>query len=41
MDRVFRCYTEKRSGFQVEADQLLRDFKEQLGVTGLTALRLF
>ena len=41
MDRVFRCYTEKRPGFQVEADRLLRDFKEQLGITGLTALRLF
>ena len=41
MERVFRCYTEKRPGFQVEADRLLRDFKEQLGIEGLTALRLF
>ena len=41
MDRVYRCYTEKRPGFQVEADRLLGDFKEQLGIAGLTALRLF
>ena len=41
MDQVFRCYTEKRPGFQVEAENLLRDLKEQLGIAGLTDLRLF
>ena len=41
MDQVFRCYTEKRPGFQVEAENLKRDLTEQLGITGLTALRLF
>ena len=41
MDRVYRCYTEKRPGFQVEADRLKQDLREQLGITGLTDLRLF
>ena len=40
MDQVFRCYTEKRPGFQVEAGNLKRDLIEQLGVTNLTDLRL-
>ena len=40
MNQVFRCYTEKRSGFQVEADKLLRDLQEQLGISGLTGLRM-
>ena len=41
MDQVFRCFVEKRPGFQVEAGNLLRDLREQLGISGLTALRLF
>lgn len=41
MEQVFRCYTEKRPGFQVEADNLRRDLREQLGIAGLTGLRLF
>ena len=40
MDQVFRCFVEKRAGFQVEADRLLTDLREQLGIQGLTALRL-
>lgn len=31
MNQVYRCYTEKREGFQVEAGKLLQDLKEQLG----------
>ncbi len=41
MDQVFRCFVEKRPGFQVEADNLLRDLRDQLGIEGLIALRLF
>ncbi|MDD6024738.1 MAG: phosphoribosylformylglycinamidine synthase [Oscillospiraceae bacterium] len=41
MVQVFRCYTEKRDGFQVEAGKLLQDLKEQLGIKGLTGLRIF
>ena len=37
---VFRCFTEKRSGFQVEADGLLRQLQEDLGIRTLTGLRL-
>ena len=36
MNQVYRCYTEKRDGFQVEAGSLLRDLRDQLGITGLT-----
>lgn len=41
MDQVYRCYTEKREGFQVEANALLRDLRDQLGVAGLSGLRIF
>ena len=41
MDQVFRCFVEKRPGFQVEAGSVLRDLREQLGIEALTALRLF
>ena len=41
MDQVFRCFVEKRPGFQVEAGNLLRDLREQLGLGGLTDLRIF
>ena len=40
MNQVYRCYTEKREGFQVEATSLLRDLKDQLGIPGLTQLRI-
>ena len=40
MNQVYRCYTEKREGFQVEAGSLLRDLRDQLGITGLTRLRI-
>ncbi len=41
MDHVFRCFVEKRPGFQVEAGNLLRDLQEQLGIAALADLRLF
>lgn len=41
MEQVFRCFVEKRPGFQVEAENLLRDLREQLGIQRLTGLRLF
>ena len=41
MEQVFRCFVEKRPGFQVEAESLLRDLREQLGIGSLTGLRLF
>ena len=41
MNQVYRCYTEKRPGFQVEAGKLLQDLREQLGISTLTDLRLF
>ena len=40
MNQVYRCYTEKRTGFHVEADQLLHSLREQLGIDGLTGLRI-
>ena len=40
MANVFRCYTEKKEGFDVEAKALLKDLTGTLGVTGLTGLRL-
>ena len=41
MSKVFRCYVEKRPGFDVEAGKVLRELRDQLGVTSLTGLRLF
>ena len=32
---VYRCYSEKRPGFDVEAQGLCRQLREQLGVQGL------
>ncbi len=40
MAKVYRCYTEKRAGFDVEAQALLKDLTGILGVTHLTGLRL-
>ena len=41
MSNVFRCYVEKRPGFDVEAGKILRELRDQLGISGLTGLRLF
>ena len=41
MAHVFRCSTEKRDGFDVEAKALLKDLTGTLGVTNLTGVRLF
>ena len=41
MNQVFRCYVEKRPGFDVEAGKVLRELRDQLGIAGLTGLRLF
>ena len=38
---VFRCYTEKRPGFDVEAQKVFQELTGQLGVRALTGLRLF
>ena len=37
---VFRCYTEKREGFDIEAKTMLRDLREFLGIHGLKSLRI-
>ena len=41
MSRVYRCFTEKRPGFDVEAQGVLRDLRGNLGVTAIESLRLF
>lgn len=38
---VYRCYTEKRPGFDVEARAVLNDLREFLGIRNLAAVRLF
>ena len=40
MANVFRCYTEKREGFDVEARALLKDLTGTLGISHLTGVRL-
>ena len=40
MSQVFRCYVEKRPGFDVEAEKTLQELRDQLGIAGLTGLRL-
>lgn len=37
---VFRCYTEKKAGFDVEARKVYNDLKENLGINGLESLRI-
>ena len=39
--QVFRCFVCKRPGFDVEAQGLCRDLREQLGVQGLSGLTIF
>ena len=41
MSTVFRAFVEKRPGFDVEAQNLLSDLRETLGMKGLSGLRLF
>ena len=40
MTQVFRAYVEKRPGFDVEAQNLLSDLRETLGLQALTGLRV-
>ena len=40
-NQVFRCYARKRPGFDVEAQGLCRDLREQLGIGGLEAVTIF
>lgn len=37
---VYRCYAEKKSGFDVEAMSVLTDLRENLGIEGLATLRI-
>ena len=39
--QVFRCFVCKRPGFDVEAQGLCRDLREQLGVAALEGLTIF
>ena len=38
--QVFRCYVYKRPGFDVEAQGLCRDLREQLGIENLSRLTI-
>ncbi|MCD7735254.1 MAG: phosphoribosylformylglycinamidine synthase, partial [Clostridiales bacterium] len=40
MNQVYRCYAEKRPGFDVKASQVFRELREQLGIESLTGLRM-
>lgn len=40
MNQVYRCYAEKRPGFDVEADKVFGELKEQLGIESLERLRI-
>ena len=40
MGKVFRCYVEKKPGFDVEAGHLLGELKGTLGLEGLTGVRV-
>jgi len=37
---VFRCFSEKREGFNVEAEACLRDLRDFLGIRGLKSVRI-
>ncbi len=41
MNYVFRCYAEKRPGFDVEAGKVFQELKEQLGIARLEGVRIF
>ncbi|MCD8332352.1 MAG: phosphoribosylformylglycinamidine synthase, partial [Oscillospiraceae bacterium] len=40
MSKVYRCFAEKRPGFNGQAQSLLVQLREQLGAAGLTGLRV-
>ncbi len=40
MNHVYRCYAEKRPGFDVEAGKVFGELKEQLGIEDLEGLRI-
>ncbi len=40
MNYVFRCYAEKRNGFDVEAGHLFQELHDQLGISALTGVRI-
>ena len=40
MGKVFRCFVEKKPGFDVEAGHLLGELKGTLGLSGLTGVRV-
>ena len=40
MNFVFRCFAEKRSGFDVEAQHVCRELREQLGISALEYVRI-
>ena len=39
--QVYRCFTEKRPGFDIEAQGLAHDLRDFLGIKSLSALRVF
>jgi phosphoribosylformylglycinamidine synthase len=40
MNFVFRCFAEKRTGFDVEAQHVYRELTEQLGISSLEGVRI-
>ncbi len=40
MNKVFRCFSEKKPGFDVEARALSHDLRHQLGISSLTGVRI-
>ena len=40
MEEIRRIFVEKKKGFDVEASSLLRDLKENLGIKGLSDIRV-
>ncbi|MBR1780374.1 MAG: phosphoribosylformylglycinamidine synthase, partial [Oscillospiraceae bacterium] len=40
MNYVFRCFAEKRPGFDVEAGKVFAELREQLGIAGLEGVRI-
>ncbi len=41
MIKVYRCFTEKKEGFDIEAGGVLKDLRQNLGINGITGLRVF
>ncbi|MEG2378054.1 MAG: phosphoribosylformylglycinamidine synthase, partial [Clostridia bacterium] len=41
MNKVYRCYTEKRPGFDVEATRLTAELRHNLGISELSGMRIF